>query len=309
MSNEMKKGAFYAGFSYFLWGVLPIYWKMLHDVNAGETLANRIVWSFIFMVLLLVIMRKWSGFITTIKGLLTNKKQLIGLIIASLLVSGNWFIFIWAVNSDRIIETSMGYYINPLISVLLGMVVFKEKLSRSQLLSFVLAAVGVLILTISYGEFPWVSILLALTFALYGLAKKMVKVDSEVGLTLETLVITPVALIYIISLFFKGHHSLFSGSLQTDLFLMGAGVATAIPLLFFSKGVQRIPLSMAGFLQYIAPTIMLILGVFVYDEYFSKVHFISFAFIWLSLTLYSLSKTKLILHWEAKWKKGNQVGM
>ncbi|MDQ0272109.1 EamA family transporter RarD [Cytobacillus purgationiresistens] len=309
MSKEVKTGAFYAGFSYILWGVLPIYWKLLNDVSAGETLANRVVWSFAFMLILLVLMRKWGAFIQTFKGLFSNKKQLMGLFLASILISGNWYIFIWAVNSDRIIETSLGYYINPLISVLLGMLVFKEKLSASQLVSFILATVGVLILTISYGEFPWVSILLALTFGLYGLAKKMVKVDSEIGLTLETLVITPIAFIFIVNLFINDNHSLFNGEMQTDLLMMGAGVATAIPLLFFARGVQRIPLSMVGFLQYIAPTIMLILGVFVYGEYFSKVHLLSFIFIWISLTLYSMSKTKLIIHLESKWKKGNEIGL
>ncbi|MBY0124098.1 EamA family transporter RarD [Bacillus sp. S/N-304-OC-R1] len=302
-NNEIKIGVFYAGFSYFIWGLLPIYWKFLHHVNADEILMNRIFWSFIFMVGVLLITKKWGEFILILKNFRTNKKQLFALIIASLLVSCNWFIYIWAVNTDQIIEASLGYYINPLVSVLLGMIVFREKLSSAQYASFALAAVGVLILTLSYGKFPWIAILLALTFGIYGLLKKMIKVESSIGLTLETLVVAPIALIYIVFLFAKGTQSFLSVSVGTDLFLIGAGAATAIPLLYFAKGAQKIPMSTLGFLQFIAPTISLILGVFVYHEQFTKIHLISFIFIWSAITLYSLSKTKLFVHLETRKKK------
>ncbi|MEW8987661.1 MAG: EamA family transporter, partial [Bacillus sp. (in: firmicutes)] len=158
---------------------------------------------------------------------------------------------------------------------------------------FIIAGIGVLILGISYGKFPWISIVLALSFGVYGLAKKMIKVDSAVGLTLETLVVTPFALAYMVFLFFNGEHALFAGSVTTDLLLVGAGAATALPLLYFAKGAQKIPLSMLGLLQYIAPTITLILGVLVYGEQFTKHHLQAFIFIWSALTIYSLSKTKL----------------
>lgn len=309
MAQDVKQGVIYAGLSYVLWGILPIYWKLIGGVSAGETLANRVIWSFVFMLILLLFLGKLRTFMTVVKGLWQTKKQLFGLIIASLLVSANWFIFIWAVNNGQMIETSMGYYINPLISVLLGMVVFKERLSISQYVSFALAAIGVIILTVSYGSFPWVSFLLALSFALYGLAKKIVKVDAAIGLTLETMVITPIALLYMGSLFGQQKQMLFHGNVGLDLLLIGAGVATAVPLLLFANGVQRIPLSMVGFLQYIAPTIMLVLGVFVYGEYFSKAHFLSFLFIWISLTIYSLSRTKSVLLWESKIARGKQIGM
>ncbi|WHY65978.1 EamA family transporter RarD [Neobacillus sp. SuZ13] len=292
--TETQKGVIHAGFSYLLWGLLPIYWKLLDHVNAKEILASRVVWSFIFMVVVLLLTKKWGLFLSTIKGFAKNKKQMGALTIASLLISVNWFIYIWAVNSGHMIEASLGYYINPLISILLGMIVLKEKLTVYQYVSFVLAAIGVLIISISHGQFPWIAIVLALSFGLYGLAKKLINVDSEVGLTLETLVITPIAVIYIGFLFISGTNDFLNAGIPTDLLLMGAGVATAVPLLYFAKGAQKIPLSLLGFLQYIAPTLTLLLGVFVYHEHFSKIQLLSFIFIWSALTIYSLSKTKLL---------------
>ncbi|WP_035423636.1 EamA family transporter RarD [Bacillus sp. UNC438CL73TsuS30] len=291
--SEIKKGTFHAGFSYFLWGLLPIYWKLIDQVSAFEILANRIFWSFIFMILVLLLTRRWRLFTQTLKGFAQNKKQLYALAIASLLISINWFVYIWAVNSGHMLEASLGYYINPLVSVLLGMIVLKEKLSIAQYISFGLATIGVLIISISHGKFPWIAISLALSFGLYGLAKKLINVESAVGLTLETLVVAPIAAIYMCFLFINGTNSFLSASAVTDLLLIGAGAATAVPLLYFAKGAQKIPLSLLGFLQYIAPTLTLILGVFVYKEHFSKTQLLSFIFIWSALTIYSLSKTKL----------------
>jgi len=291
--NETQQGAIHAGFAYLLWGLLPIYWKLLDHISPGEILANRIFWSFIFMIIVLVLSKKWGLLVNTLKGFAMNRKQMYALIFASLIISGNWFLYIWAVNSDHMVEASLGYYINPLVSILLGMLVLKEKLTRWQYVSFGLAAIGVLIISFSYGQFPWVAVLLALTFGVYGLVKKLIQVDSAIGLTLETLAVTPIAVIYIGSLFLQGSNSLLSVNIQTDLLLMGAGAATAVPLLYFAKGAQKIPMSLLGFLQYIAPTITLILGVFVYDEHFSKLQLLSFMFIWSALTLYSFSKTKL----------------
>ncbi|MED3549327.1 EamA family transporter RarD [Cytobacillus praedii] len=308
-NNEMQMGIIYAGFSYFLWGLLPIYWKLVQYVSADEILANRIFWSFFFMLAVLLFTRKWGAFIQTLIHFRFNKKQLAALVVASLFVSCNWFIYIWAVNSGHLIEASLGYYINPLVSVILGMIVFREKLSLTQYASFGMALIGVLILTISYGQFPWISIFLALSFGLYGLVKKMVTVDSAIGLTLETLVVAPFALIYMIILFVNGSHSFLAVSAGTDLLLIGAGAATAVPLLYFSKGAQKIPMSTLGFLQFIAPTLTLILGVFIYHEHFSSIHLISFLFIWTAISIYSLTKTKLFTQLEAKWKKGKSVGI
>ncbi|MED4203060.1 EamA family transporter RarD [Neobacillus mesonae] len=292
--NETQLGALHAGFSYFLWGLLPIYWKFLDDISAEEILANRIFWSFIFMLFVLLFTKKWGLFLGTIKGFARNKKQLYALIFASILISGNWYIYIWAVNNGHIVDASLGYYINPLVSILLGMMVLKEKFSSVQYISFGLAAIGVLIITISYGRFPWIAIALALSFGLYGLVKKLINVDSSVGLALETLVITPLAAVYIIYLFIQGTNAFLTTGTETIWLLIGGGAATAVPLLYFANGAQKIPLSLLGFLQYIAPTLMLLLGIFVYHEHFSKVYFISFLFIWSALTIYSLSKTKLL---------------
>jgi chloramphenicol-sensitive protein RarD len=293
-TNDTRTGAVYAGFSYLLWGLLPIYWKLLEHINATEILANRVFWSFVFMVMVLLFTKKWGLFIHTFKGFAKNQKQMYALIMASLLISVNWFIYIWAVNNHHMIDASLGYYINPLVSVLLGMIVLKEKLTIYQYISFGLAAIGVLIATISYGQFPWIAIVLAVSFGFYGLAKKLINVDSAVGLTLETLVVTPIAAIYIGWLFMDGSNALLSINIGTDLLLLGAGAATAVPLLYFAKGAQKIPLSLLGLLQYIAPTLTLLLGVFAYNEHFSKLQLLAFMFIWSALTLYSLSKTKLL---------------
>lgn len=293
-TNDIRTGAIYAGFSYLLWGLLPIYWKLLEHINATEILANRVFWSFVFMVIVLLFTKKWGLFIHTLKGFAKNQKQMYALIIASLLISVNWFIYIWAVNNHHMIDASLGYYINPLVSVLLGMIVLKEKLTIYQYISFGLAAIGVMIATVSYGQFPWVAIVLAVSFGFYGLAKKLINVDSAVGLTLETLVVTPIAAIYIGWLFMNGSNALLSINIGTDLLLLGAGAATAVPLLYFAKGAQKIPLSLLGLLQYIAPTLTLLLGVFAYNEHFSKLQLLAFIFIWSALTLYSLSKTKLL---------------
>ena len=301
--NETRLGVTYAGLSYFLWGLLPIYWKFLDNVNAQEILANRVVWSFIFMAVILLISRKWSLFLHTFKGFAQNKKQLVVLALASILISANWFTYIWAVNNGYMIETSLGYFMNPLVSILLGMVVLKEKLTAYQYASFVLAAIGVLIITISHGKVPWIAIVLALTFGLYGLAKKLINVDSSVGLTLETLMVTPIAAIYMVILFINGSTAFLSTGPKTDLLLIGAGAATAIPLLYFAKGAQKIPLSLLGFLQYIAPTLTLLLGIFVYHEHFSSVQLLSFVFIWAALTIYSLSKTKLLSRKGLRWRR------
>ncbi|ETI68574.1 EamA family transporter RarD [Neobacillus vireti] len=307
--NETQLGAIYAGFSYFLWGLLPIYWKLLNNVEAKEILANRIFWSFVFMVVVLILTKKGELCLRTIKGFAQNKKQLYALTLASLLITANWFTYIWAVNNGHMIEASLGYYMNPLVSIILGMIVLKEKSTFYQYLSFILAAVGVLIITFSHGEFPWIAIILALSFGLYGLAKKLINVDSSVGLTLETLVVTPFAAIYMLFLFLNGSSSFLTAGAGTDLLLIGAGAATAVPLLYFAKGAQKIPLSLLGFLQYIAPTLTLLLGIFVYHEHFSKVQLLSFLFIWMALAIYSLSKTKLLSRRELKWRKEKRASM
>ncbi|WP_257968101.1 EamA family transporter RarD [Peribacillus deserti] len=299
-------GVLFAALSYAIWGIVPIYWKWIDEVPADEILAHRVFWSFIFMVILLVSTRKWPAFMIYAKEIMKQPRKLAALTIASALVSANWGIFIWAVNSGRILETSLGYYINPLVSVLLGVLVLREKLGKAQIVSFILAAVGVLVLTLHYGIVPWVSLLLAITFGLYGLAKKMINADSSIGLTLETLMVTPFAVGYFIYLTYQSR-GMFFESAGTGLLLAGGGVVTALPLLYFAKGAQKVPLSMLGFLQYIAPTLTLILGVFVYHETFTRIHLLAFMFIWSALTIYTLSKTKWPRVRTAKIKEKNSA--
>lgn len=291
-SNE-KSGVIYAAFAYVVWGILPIYWKLLDNVTAGEILASRIVWSFVFMFLLLTFTKKLKNLKAVFSEFKQNPKLIGALAAASLIVSFNWFIYIYAVNSDQVVQASLGYYMNPLVSVLLGVLVLKERLSKAQYVSFFLAAIGVFILTISYGQFPWIAIGLAVSFAVYGLAKKLIPLQSDVGLTMETMFIAPLALSYIVYLFVIDRNVFLHESLSTDLLLIGAGVATAIPLLYFAKGAQTIALSTLGFLQYISPTLMLFLGVFIYKETFSTTHLVAFIFIWLALILYYLSFSRL----------------
>lgn len=306
MEEEQKQkviGAWNGAFAYLIWGVLPLYWKALDGILAEEILAHRILWSFVLMIVVLVILKKWGSFLKDLKIIITNKRLLLSVILSGILISGNWLIYIWAVNHNHVLETSLGYYINPLISVLLGIMVLKERLSVLQVGSFILAASGVVVLTLQYGKFPWVSLSLALSFGLYGLVKKKVNLSSTTGLTVETMVVTPLAVLYLISLFIGGKAHFAHISVSTDLLLIGTGVVTAIPLLLFAESAKRVPLTMLGFLQYISPTITLILGVFVFHEQFTKTHFIAFSCIWLALVIYSLSNMKRIRIFHPKARK------
>ncbi|WP_186575930.1 EamA family transporter RarD [Aquibacillus kalidii] len=306
-NKEFKIGIIYAALSYILWGFLPIYWKAFDNVSAGAILAHRIVWSFVFMVFLLLITRSWRSFVKECVQIWHDKKKLIGISMASLVISINWLIFIWAVNSDHVIQASLGYYINPLISILLGMLVLKEKLTRWQVFSFILAGIGVIYLTFNFGVFPWISIVLALSFGLYGLLKKTVDINSMFGLTIETMIVCPFAFIFLLTTqvnasTFQFEH-LWSA---TTVLLLGSGIATAVPLLLFASGAKRIPLSMVGFLQYFAPTLMLILGVFLYHEVFTHAHLIAFICIWTALGIYTVSRTKWFNRFEQKLARGNR---
>lgn len=282
--RNIKKGIFYGVSAYLIWGFLPIYWKLLEPVSAEVVLAHRIIWSFIFMIVFIVITKQLRSFLKECKKILHHKKTLLIIVSASFIISSNWLIFIWAVQAERVIQVSLGYYINPLMSVLFGVFFLKEKLSPAQVLSFVLAGIGVLYLTITYGVFPWISLSLAATFAVYGLLKKVVPIRSAFSLAIETLIVTPIALIYLV--IFGNNLGFAQGSFSINLLLISAGVATAIPLLLFGSAVQLMPLSMSGFLQYIAPTIMLLMGIFLYNEPFSIPHLITFTLIWISLILY-----------------------
>ncbi|MGB3261375.1 EamA family transporter RarD [Paenisporosarcina sp.] len=290
MLDKERQGVIWAIGAYLVWGVLPIYWKWLNHVPSDEILTSRVLWAFIFTLLFVAMMRNSRLLIADLKTLWLNQKAFWSLFLASALISGNWFLYIWAVNSNHLVETSLGYYINPLISVLLGIIFLKERLTTAQKLAFVIASIGVLILTISYGRFPWLAFTLAISFAIYGLMKKTIPLDAVRGLTIETMFIVPFAFFYYLYLFFTDQAVLFHDSLQTDLLLILTGAATAVPLVLFAKGAQQIPLYMIGFLQYIAPTCMLFLGVIIYGETFNAIDLLSFSLIWLALILFTVSK-------------------
>lgn len=294
-NNQEKLGILYSASAYFLWGFLPIFWKLGDDIPAGEILAHRIVWSFVFMIIIISILREWSPFIEQCKIIWRDRKKLVGITAASLFISLNWLTFIWAVNTEHVVQASLGYYINPLISILLGIIVLKESLTRRQLLSFVLAGAGVLYLTFSFGVFPWISLILAFSFGLYGLLKKIVEIPAMFGLTIETMIVTPVAAIYLLILS-DGAFSINEPISPINIFLLASGTVTAVPLLLFASGAKLIPLAMVGFLQYLAPTIMLILGVFLYNETFTIAHLVAFLFIWSALIIYMGSAYKRLKH-------------
>lgn len=285
-----KSGVLWAVGAYLIWGIMPIYWKNLEHVSSTEIIISRIVWAFIMTLLLVLLLKGGRQLIGDIQSLWKSQRDFWLLFLASALVSSNWFIYIWAVNHDYIVQASLGYYMNPLISVLLGIFFLKEKLSRAQQAAFLLATVGVVILTVSYGQFPWLAFSLAISFAVYGLIKKRIPLDALRGLTIETFFITPFAIIYYMWLFMDDSAVFLQVNIKTDVLLIITGVATALPLVMYAKGVQRIPLYMAGFLQYIAPTMMLFIGVVIYKETFEKIDLLSFSFIWIALILFTVSK-------------------
>jgi chloramphenicol-sensitive protein RarD len=295
MNNNLI-GIIYALAAFISWGLLPVYWKLLQQVPSSEILAHRVFWSFVLVSMLLLVKGQWA----LLKQTLAVKKNRIPLLLSTMLISVNWFLYIWAVNANHIVEASMGYYINPLFSVFLGVVVLRERLNFWQLVSLVIAVGGVLMITVEYGKFPWIALTLAFTFGLYGLAKKIVSVDSLIGLGLETACVAPICLAYIIFKQFQGIGSLGTVSLTITALLIFSGVVTAFPLWWFAQAAKKIPLSRIGFIQYLAPTLMLLLGVIIFKEPFTTVHLISFGCIWCALILYSFSHTAFLNNCQPK---------
>ncbi|MGO1058816.1 EamA family transporter RarD [Planococcus sp. FY231025] len=288
--NDEKRGILYTAMTYTIWGFLPIYWKLLDQVPSDEILASRIVWSLFLTVAFIFLIKGRKMLLSDLKDLWKSKKTFFTLMIASYLITLNWFLYIFAVTNDRIVETSLGYYINPLVSMLLGVIFLKEKLSPAIKFAFILAATGVTILAVSYGTLPWLAFGMAFSFAFYGLIKKTIKLNALRGLALETLFVMPVAVAYYIYLFANGDAHFLHTGVTTDILLIISGAATALPLFLFATGAPLIPLYMVGFLQYIAPTLMLILGVLVYGEEFNRINLISFSFVWVALAIFTTSK-------------------
>lgn len=279
----MNRGVLYALGAYLCWGFLPVFWKAVQQASPLEILAHRVVWSLVFLLILLAILRKWRW----LRAVATDRRILLTFALTSLVLSINWLTYIWAVNAGHVIETSLGYFINPLVNVLLGVVVLHERMRWGQWLAIGVAAVGVLYLTIALGSLPWIALTLAFSFGLYALIRKTAALNSLEGLTLETLFMIGPALLYLLYLESVGRGTFGHLSPTFSGLLITTGVVTAIPLLLFAAGARRIPLSLVGILQYTSPTIQFLLGVFLYREPFSATKLVGFVLIWLALTLYT----------------------
>jgi chloramphenicol-sensitive protein RarD len=279
----MSTGALYAALAFALWGIFPIYFRQIASVPPGEILIHRIVWSLVFVIVALSARRQWAW----LKPVLRQPRVLAAFAASALLLSVNWLTYIWAVNNGHVIDASLGYFINPLVNVLLGYTVLHERLRRLQWMALALAAGGVLWLTVQAGHLPWIALALAGSFGCYGLLRKVALLGALEGLTLETLLLAPIAAVVLGIWMWQGSSHFPSADATTNLWLIAAGPITAIPLLLFAAGARRISLTTLGLMQYIGPTIQLALGLWLFHEPFSASRLFGFSLIWLALAMYS----------------------
>ncbi|KAF0815208.1 hypothetical protein IGB42_00285 [Andreprevotia sp. IGB-42] len=280
----MQTGIIYGLLAYIIWGLLPLYIKSLHGIGPLEILLHRMVWSLVFLGVVLAWRRHWGW----IKPAFSNPKLVLGFIVSALLLSANWFTYIWAVNAGRVVDASLGYFINPLFNVLLGVLFLHERLRRGQWMAIAVAAAGVLWLTVSLGQLPWIALVLAASFGTYGLLRKTAALGALEGLSLETLLLFPLAGSALFYLFESGQAGFSHATGTVQLLALLAGPITAVPLLLFAASARRIPLSLLGLLQYTGPTLQLLLGVLLWHEPFGVDRQIGFALIWSALVLYTL---------------------
>lgn len=295
----MKKGIWFAVGAYVFWGLFPVYWKLLGDVPALQLLGHRIVWSFLLLVPVLLFKHQ--------VGVLCRQMGARVLLIYSLgavLIGINWLTYVWAIGANFIVETSLGYYINPLLSVLLGVIFLRERMRMLQWAAICLAGGGVIYLTLAYGALPWIALTLAFTFGLYGLVKKTAPLNSLHGLTLETGILFLPALAFLFYSEFSSAGVFLRSDLRTNVMLIGAGAVTVFPLLLFAAGARRIPLTTMGILQYMNPTMQFLLGVIVYHEPFTRERWIGFSIVWTALLLYALEG---LIHHKKKRGKGSAI--
>lgn len=292
---ETKKGAINAVCAYFLWGIAPIYFKLLADVSAPEILIHRIVWSFVLLLVVVIAMGNWRK----VQQIINKPKTLLWLLATSIILALNWLLFIWSVNNGHILEASLGYFINPLFNVVLGMIFFSERLRKWQIVAVLLALVGVLIQVISLGTIPYLGLSLAATFGIYGLMRKKVPVDSVPGLLIESAWMLPIGLLYWYLFIDSPTSNMFSNLPSLNLTLIAAGIVTTAPLLFFTGAAKRLSLTTLGFFQYIGPSIMFVVAIVLYGETLAFEKMLTFAFIWSALAIFSLDS--LIKH---KTKQG-----
>lgn len=277
-----RTGVLYAFLAYGTWGLFPIYWKWFGSIPAPEILSHRIIWSGVLLVIILTIRQRfWE-----LWKFVVVPRHWLPLLGTATLLAGNWGLYIYGVNSDRVIETSLGYFINPLVNVLLGVMILREKLNGGQWLAVLFAAMGVGYSVFSVGQVPWIALSLAGSFGLYGLFRKMIKVEPVVGLAVEACLLMPAAIAYLLYLSTQNTNHFGQSSIVTLLF-MGCGLVTSFPLFCFTTAAQQLKLSTLGFFQYLAPSIQLLLGIWLYHEPFTVTHGVTFGFIWIALATYS----------------------
>ena len=293
----MNRGIAYAAAAYLLWGVFPIYFKALQHVAPLEILGHRIVWSLAVCVALLLALRRLQW----LAELRRQPRVLAWFAASSVLVAANWFVYIWAVNAGRVVDASLGYFINPLVNVLIGAAFLHERLRRTQWIAVGIAAAGVAWLTWQAGAVPWIGLVLALTFGVYGLLRKTAALGAIEGLSLETLLLTPVAAAYLLWLAHGGHGGFAGGDATTRLLLAAAGPVTAVPLLLFAAGARRIPFSTLGLLQYLGPSLQLLIGVWLYHEPFAE-RAPGYVLIWIALAIFSVEG--LLQGWRSRAAEG-----
>lgn len=281
-AKQTRHGVLLALAAYFIWGIAPAYFKLIDYVPANEILTHRIIWSFFFMVALISVSRQWSQ----LKKLLSTPKKIFLLALSAVLIGGNWMLFIWAVNNHHMLEASLGYFINPLVNILLGMIFLGERFRRMQWLAVILAGCGVLVQLWTFGSLPVIALALAFSFAFYGLIRKKIAVDAQTGMLIETLWLLPVAAIWLFGLADTATSHLGQNPWSLNLLLMAAGVVTTIPLLCFTGAATRLRLSTLGFFQYIGPTLMFLLAVGFYGEVPGADKMVTFAFIWVALAVF-----------------------
>jgi chloramphenicol-sensitive protein RarD len=279
----VRKGVWYAICAYTIFGFFPLYWKMLERMSALQTVSHRIVWSCAVLLVLTIVSGRWPAFRSAVR----SRRAIALYAAAALVISINWFIYIWAVNAGFVVQTALGYFINPLVSVLLGVVLLRERLRRAQWIAIGLALAGVIYLTLNYRTPPWIALSLAGTFGTYGLLKKTAPLDALQGLTVETSVLFLPALGYLAFENHAGRGAFAHTGPLLALVMMGAGPVTTVPLLLFAAAARRIPLSLMGMLQYINPTIQFLLGIFLYKEPFTRSQFAGFACVWAALVLFA----------------------
>ncbi|MGI1670238.1 MAG: EamA family transporter RarD [Neptuniibacter sp.] len=283
-SKEEVKGIYYAVLAFVIWGLVPVYFKAVDHIEPLEVVSHRVIWSALFLALVLMLSRR---LLVTFR-MLKSSRLMLGLLFSALVVSINWLVFIWAVGQEKIVETTLGYFINPLINIVFGFFIFSERLRFLQWCAVALAAAGVAYQLITFGELPWIALVLALSFSTYGVLRKKIKVDAVAGLFIETLWLSPLAIIYLLVLNHYGQLQFFQEGTDSMFLLLAAGLVTSFPLLAFAAGAKRISLTLLGFIQYLGPSLALLIAVYYYNEPMDMQRLVTFVFIWAALVLFTV---------------------